>query len=259
MMTRLGRLAALVLLAVMARAHATESVPPSMVEAQSETCRAAVAAAERRWHTPPGLLLAIARAESGRPLPSQPGLQPWPWAMDADGQAMYSDSKDSALTWTRKRLADGALLVDVGCMQINLELHPEAFGTLDAAFDPASNADFAARFLVSLAREAGGNWYEAVGWYHSRTPDLAAAYRERVAAIAEGRTPPPTAQEPLYMRALQQGTLRLPLVGGGLLLIHVNRQPAASWHRRKTPCQVAAILGPLLSARARVPSCGQKR
>jgi hypothetical protein len=260
---RWARLAA-ALLALAAPAHAADgggrsrAIPPPEW-AQSQACRDAVAAAERRWHTPPGLLLAIARTESGRPLPPERGLQPWPWAMDADGRAMYSDGKDAALAWTRGQLADGAQFVDVGCMQVNLQMHPNAFRSLDEAFDPRINADYAAHFLVSLAQEAGGNWYRAVGWYHSRTPDLAAAYRERVAAIAEGRTPPPSAQEPLYLRALRQGTLRLPMAGGGVLLVRLNRQPAPSWHRRKTPCQVAAILGPLLSVRPRVSGCGQKR
>ena len=271
MTRRLGRVAAIVLLALLARAHAAEgnrhggapalsaSVQRTVPEAQSQACKDAVAAAERRWHTPPGLLLAMARTESGRPLPPDPGLQPWPWAMDADGRAMYSDAKEAALAWTRGQLASGAQRVDVGCMQVNLQMHPNAFRSLDEAFDPAANADYAAHFLVNLAQEAGGNWYQAVGWYHSRTPDLAAAYRERVAAIAEGRMPPPGVQEPLYLRALRQGTLRLPMAGGHVLLVRLNRQPAPSWHRRKTPCQVAAILAPLLSARARLPVCGQKR
>lgn len=252
----LGRLAAAALLALSARANAAALTPE---QAQSQACNDAAAAAETRWHTPPGLLLAIARTESGRPLPPAPGLQPWPWAMDADGRAMYSDGKAAALAWTRAQLAGGAQLVDVGCMQVNLRMHPDAFHSLDEAFDPRTNADYAARFLASLAQEAGGNWYQAVGWYHSRTPDLAAAYRERVAAVAAGRTPPPGVQEPLYLRALRQGTLRLPMAGGGVLLVRLNRQPAPSWHRRKTACQVAAILRPLLSARPRLPSCGQKR
>ena len=250
----LGIIAAAALLILAARASAAETAA-----AQSQACRDAVAAAEKRWHTPPGLLLAIARAESGRPLPPAQGLQPWPWAIDADGQAMFSDDKQSALTWTRSRLAAGARLVDVGCLQINMQMHPDAFHSIEEAFDPAANADYAARFLSSLAGELGGNWYKAVGWYHSRTPELADAYRERVAAIAEGRTPPPGALDPLYLRAIRQGTLHLPLVGGRVLLVRLNRQPAPPWHRRRSACQVAAILGPLLSTRPHLPRCSVKR
>lgn len=242
-----------VLTLVAVRASAAETAT-----AQSQACKDAVVAAERRWHTPPGLLLAIARSESGRPLPPAKGLQPWPWAIDADGLAMFSDDEASALAWTRARLAAGARFVDVGCLQVNLQMHPGAFASLEEAFDPATNADYAARFLSSLAGELGGNWYKAVGWYHSRTPELADAYRERVAAIAEGRTPPPGAVEPLYLRAVRQGTLHLPLAGGRVLLVRLNRQPTPPWHRRKNACQVAAILGPLLSTRPHLPGCNVK-
>ena len=32
----------------------------------------------------------------------------------------------------------GVRLMDVGCMQVNLQMHPDAFPSLDAAFDPAA-------------------------------------------------------------------------------------------------------------------------
>ena len=44
--------------------------------------------------------------------------------------------------------------VDVGCMQISLTYHPDAFSSMDQAFDPASNADYGARFLAQLLRES---------------------------------------------------------------------------------------------------------
>ncbi len=223
---------------------------------ESGLCRGAIVDAEARWHTPPGLLLAIARAESGRPVAGLAGLQPWPWAIDADGAAMFSDSKAAAMAWTRQ---SGAHLIDVGCMQVNLQAHPSAFRSLEDAFDPTRNADYAGRFLSELAQEAGGNWFEAVGWYHSRTPDLAADYRERVAAIAAGRVPPPGRAEPLYLRAIQQGTLRLALAGGGSLVVRLNRQPSARGHRRKSPCEVAAILAPIMRSPARAGACGGVR
>ena len=155
-------------------------------EAQSAQCTVALRSAESRHGTAPGLLAAIAKAESGRPLPPLPGLQPWPWVVNADGAAVYFDGKAAAVIWTRLALARGVQQMDVGCMQVNLQFHPQAFRDLDEAFDPAANTDYAARFLGSLHDEAG-DWMTAVGYYHSRTPFLAADYRERVAAIAEGR------------------------------------------------------------------------
>ena len=198
----------------------------SWVEAQSLQCSGALRSAEGRHGTPPGLLAAIAKAESGRPVPPLKGLQPWPWAVNADGAAFYFDSKSAAVTWTRLALARGVQQVDVGCMQVNLQSHPRAFRDIDDAFDPAANTDYAARFLRQLHEEAGGDWTAAVGYYHSRTPLLAADYRERVTAIAEGRVPPTSLGVPLYVRAIQQGSLRIALGGGRVLRINVNRQPS---------------------------------
>ena len=228
---------------------------PTWAQEQSGRCVAALAAAEQARGTPPGLLGAIARAESGRPVPPLPGLQPWPWAVNADGAAMYFDSKESAVAWTQGALARGARQVDVGCMQVNLQAHPGAFATLDIAFDPAANADYAARYLVGLQADAGGNWFVATGYYHSHTPALAADYRERVADIAAGRVPALGLGVPLYVRAIQQGTLRIALAGGGVLRINVNRQPARLHRVRLTACAVAAVLGDYMARSAR-GGCG---
>lgn len=229
--------------------------PQAWAEAQSAQCGAAVGTAEARHGTAPGLLSAIAKAESGRPVPPLPGLQPWPWAVNADGAAMYFDSKPAAVTWTRLALARKVRQVDVGCMQVNLQSHPEAFRDLDDAFDPAANADYAARFLLRLRADARGDWTTAVGFYHSRTPALAADYRERVTAIAEGRTPPPGLRAPLYLRAIRQGSLRIALAGGGVLRINVRRQPSMRGPRRLSACEVAAVLGSYMAAPAR-SRCG---
>ena len=224
---------------------------PGWEQAQSALCTAGLAAAEARHDTAPGLAAAIAKAESGRPVPPLPGVQPWPWAVNADGAAMYFESKPAAVAWTRLALARGVRQIDVGCMQINLQSHPNAFHDLDDAFDPAANTDYGARFLRQLRDDAGGNWYEAVGYYHSRTPVLASDYRARVAAIAAGRIPPVSLGVPLYLRAIQQGTLRITLAGGGVLRINIRRQPSLRGPRRMSVCQVVAALGSYLAAPAR--------
>jgi hypothetical protein len=35
---------------------------------------------------------------------------------------------------------EGVRSIDIGCMQINLVHHPDAFGSLEAGFDPITNA-----------------------------------------------------------------------------------------------------------------------
>ncbi|MBV9252180.1 MAG: lytic transglycosylase domain-containing protein, partial [Acetobacteraceae bacterium] len=65
---------------------------------------------------------------------------------------------------------------------VNLFHHANAFATLDQAFDPASNTDYAARFLVELFKRSG-SWPQAAALYHSATPELGAEYERKVMAI----------------------------------------------------------------------------
>ncbi|MBV9785349.1 MAG: transglycosylase SLT domain-containing protein [Acidisphaera sp.] len=228
-------------------------VPPQIwAAAQSALCTAAIQQAETRYQLPPGLLGTIAKVESGRPVGSIGDVRAWPWTIDADGQGFFFESRAAAVAWARQGLARGVNFMDVGCMQVDLQMHPGAFRDLDEAFDPVRNADYAARYLRSLHQgDAGGDWNVAVGLYHSHTPELAAAYRDRVAAVGAGIVTGIGGPQPLYMRAIRQGTLRLALAGGGVLLINVNRQPASRLHRRMNTCQVAFLLGDYAPARLR--------
>lgn len=251
-------------LALLLTSQAWAAVPPKLpttdwVVQQSAQCLDAIAAAERKYGTPPGLLATIGRVESGRPVPPNNAMQPWPWAIDADGAALYLDSKPAAVAWVQQALAHGAKLVDVGCMQVNLQMHPGAFASVADAFDPAQNADYAARFLMQLYREAGGNWDMAVGYYHSHTPDLAAGYRDRVAQMGAGILAGAIGDQSLFRRAVRQGTIRMALAGGGMLVLNLNRQPAAKGHRKPTPCEVARVLGDDMAAPPRQGVCPPAR
>jgi hypothetical protein len=105
---------------------------------------------------------------------------PWPWTVNAQGQGYYFDSKKDAIAFVQELQAQGVSIIDVGCLQVNLYYHPNAFASLDAAFDPATNVAFAAKFLTELKSETG-DWSVATQYYHSRTPYLGEAYAERVA------------------------------------------------------------------------------
>ncbi len=99
--------------------------------------------------------------------------------MDAAGTGyVFASAAEAAAVvgFLRER---GIASIDVGCFQVNLQHHPAAFGSLAAGFDPALNADYAARFLRSLY-DRTGNWDLAVGEYHSADPALAGPYREKV-------------------------------------------------------------------------------
>jgi hypothetical protein len=78
--------------------------------------------------------------------------------------------------------AHGVQSIDVGCGQINLMHHPDAFASLDLAFDPQANAAYAGKFLKELFNQTG-DWTKAVALYHSATPELAAEYQRKVLAV----------------------------------------------------------------------------
>ena len=222
---------------------ARDTVPSVSEEQQSALCSSALRAAEQKYGTPPGLLDAIAKAESGRRITGATTLQPWPWALNVDGRGLYFATREQAIAWTRKALERGSNATDVGCMQVDLQFHPKAFRTLEDAYDPETNADYAARFLVSLYESVGANWFVAAGLYHSRSPDLARLYRDQITAVSAG------------LPAGKPSKLRLVLSGGGVVVINTRRQPSRQ-RRQLTACQVATILGPYLRSSARAGACG---
>jgi hypothetical protein len=149
-------------------------------------CGRAIAAAERGAGIPAGLLLAIARVESGRAAPGG-GVAPWPFALNADGAGRWPPTKQAAIAEVEALRARGIRSVDVGCMQVNLFHHPDAFASLEEAFDPPRNVAYAVRFLRDLHGRTG-NWADAVASYHSATPGRGLAYHSRVvvARVAGG-------------------------------------------------------------------------
>ena len=121
------------------------------------------------------------------PDPATGARAPWPWTVNAEGQGRYFDTKAEAVAWVAQARAGGMRSIDTGCMQVNMLHHPNAFASLEQAFDPAANADYAARFLLSLRDgPAGGDWMRAAGFYHSQTPERAEGYRRHVQAALDG-------------------------------------------------------------------------
>jgi hypothetical protein len=159
--------------------------------------------------------------------------------VNAEGQGFFYDSKAQAVGAVRAMQASGVKSIDVGCAQINLMHHPNAFPNLDVAFDPVANTRYSAQFLKELYAQTG-DWNKATAMYHSATPGIGAEYQQKVAAIwpeeqrlAGLSAPTPLAQAwaatmstptPLgftrVMRAQSSGpaqgphTIMLPAVGG---------------------------------------------
>jgi len=149
-------------------------------------CLREILDAQARYAIADNLLLAIGLREAGM---SRDGrLTVWPWSVNVDGEGRFLPGRAEAVAHVRERRAAGAELIDIGCMQVNLRWHPDAFASLEDGFDPALNVDYAARYLVRLREETGG-WREAAGRYHSADPDRARAYLaalEANLAVANG-------------------------------------------------------------------------
>jgi hypothetical protein len=151
-------------------------------------CEQAGRIAEAKFGVPPGLLLAIGHVEAGRRDPNHSRVVAWPWSVDVEGQGHQFNEAAGAIDMARSALASGHRNIDVGCFQISLLYHGHAFPTLETAFDPAANSDYAAAFLSSL-RNRLGSWEQAVAAYHSATPDIGEPYRRRVFNAWDGTGP----------------------------------------------------------------------
>lgn len=162
-------------LLVQGSAAAAMPAEPDMNPAQ--LCRSAIAATERVTRIPDAFLNAISRVESGRP--GDGTVNPWPWTVNAAGTGHFYASKAEAIAAVRAFMAQGVRSLDVGCLQVSLLYHKDAFPSLDQAFDPAANAAFAGQFLLTLFQQTG-SWPRAAAAYHSQTRALGDAYEKKV-------------------------------------------------------------------------------
>lgn len=134
---------------------------------------------EKARALPPFLLTAMSKVESGRWHDVSGEIMAWPWTVTSEEGGKYLPSKKAAIREVRRLQARGIVSIDVGCMQINLLYHPDAFEDLEAALDPARNIAYAASFLTSLHRKQR-SWTGAISRYHSATPKFSGSYRLKV-------------------------------------------------------------------------------
>jgi Transglycosylase SLT domain len=146
-------------------------------------CEAAVAHGARKVGVPVEVLHAIALTETGRRMGGR--VQPWPWAVNREGQGFWFKNRTEVLDFARASLAEGRRSFDLGCFQINYNWHGHNFPSVEAMVDPETSAVYAAQFLRDLHAELG-TWPAAAGAYHSRTPQFANRYRARFEQILAG-------------------------------------------------------------------------
>ncbi|WP_419901841.1 transglycosylase SLT domain-containing protein [Kiloniella sp.] len=148
-------------------------------QGDSDICAGIITKVEMRKVIPLHLLRAISLVESGKWDKDKGARVAWPWTVMAEGKGRYLPSKEAAINEVRMLKAKGVRNIDVGCMQVNLHHHAKAFSSLDEAFDPYKNVEYAGQFLVNL-RKRSPSWTSAVGRYHSYNQEFSTPYRRKV-------------------------------------------------------------------------------
>jgi hypothetical protein len=183
----------MLLLPLPALAFGAAEFPPG------DLCRAAIASAEHQWRVPDRLMAAIGVVESGK-RDASGQVSPWPWTINAEGVGHWFATKAEAIAAVQSLQASGVRSIDVGCMQINLMHHADAFGSLEQAFDPGANASYAGRFLTQLYGQTG-TWPKAAAGYHSLTPEIGEEYERRVMAVWQHQPEGPNVPGQAYASA----------------------------------------------------------
>lgn len=156
-----------------------QSRPLSAFDPQvGELCVLWIAQEEKRLGIPGGLLRAIACIETG----GRVAGCPWPWSVNVAGRSYVFLTRAKALSFVSQMKRVGVRNMDVGCMQINLKHHKEAFDSLEAAFDPRKNIRYAG-ILLRRHYDRTGHWDKAVAAYHSARPVFHRPYKQKVFSL----------------------------------------------------------------------------
>lgn len=179
---------------------------------QTQVCDAAARQAAEKSDVPLGILLSIARVETGRNMDGS--FAPWPWSANVAGKGYFFATQKEAISFAQGQLAKGSANFDVGCFQINLRWHSKHFRSLEDAFDPSANASYAAQFLTEL-HQSEGSWSAAVAAYHSRTTIHADQYLEKVKSVWKSISGSAGATQDEPVIVAQKRENRFPLLRGG--------------------------------------------
>lgn len=152
--------------------------------AQSLKCTNVFPYFERKYRIPTNTLHSISLRESGKLFSNQKFRIVWPWAVNVGGQGYYFKTKREAVYFVKKQISDGKTNIDVGCMQISLKHHMDAFSSIEQAFNPKTNVAYGAEFLRSKYDQLQ-SWHKAIAHYHSATDELGLKYKNEVIKIAK--------------------------------------------------------------------------
>ncbi|MDR1026072.1 MAG: transglycosylase SLT domain-containing protein [Lactobacillus sp.] len=134
---------------------------------------------EKNYQIKEHLLTTIAAVESGRWDKRRQQNMAWPWTINAQGKGMYFETKAEAVKEVKRLQEKGVKSIDVGCMQINLSYHGDAFDSIEDAFDPEKNVEYGAKFLKKLYNSKK-DWTKAAMAYHSGLARKANIYKKKI-------------------------------------------------------------------------------
>ncbi|MGI9449092.1 MAG: lytic transglycosylase domain-containing protein [Geminicoccaceae bacterium] len=137
------------------------------------------AAAELQDIPDASILYAIAIQESGRVDQVDGMLKPWPWALNVGGEAQYYANMAEAWDALNTIFALPPRNIDIGLVQVSWPINRHVITDPFLALDPVTNLSLGARILRECFDRLG-EWWQAVGCYHSPTPERASVYRGRV-------------------------------------------------------------------------------
>ncbi|MCO6187110.1 transglycosylase SLT domain-containing protein [Rhizobium sp. L1K21] len=128
--------------------------------APSGLCEREIRAAAAKYGIPEGILYSVGLTETG----NKGSLQPW--ALNIEGKAVFAKSPGAALQAFKDARGRGAVLIDLGCMQINQHYHGKEFTSIGEMLEPRKNVEYAASFLARLHAKHE-TWTMAVARYHA--------------------------------------------------------------------------------------------
>lgn len=146
----------------------------------NQLCLNATQKFEKKYQIKKHLLTTISNVETGRFSAESQKTIAWPWTINAQGKGQFFATKNEAVAEVKRLQAQGVKSIDVGCMQINLSYHGDAFENIEEAFNPEKNVEYAAQFLTSLYENRGKSWDNAAMAYHSSEATKARRYKAKI-------------------------------------------------------------------------------
>ncbi len=140
---------------------------------------------EKKYQIKEHLLTTIANVETGRWNENAKQSLAWPWTVNAQGKGMFFNTKAEAVRKVKELQKQGVKSIDVGCMQINLAYHGNAFKSVEDALSPEKNVEYGAKFLTNLYKTKGKDWLNAAMAYHSSVPTKAQKYKKKIVSVYE--------------------------------------------------------------------------